>query len=180
MTKQLLVMVGALGLIGGGVVLAARPDPERGGPGPDVARIQKEVGLNDGQVDQLEKLWTDQRKQRIRQRADMAIARMDLRQLLGASTVDEKAVNAKVKELGDLHAASLRARVDSVLAMRKILTPEQREKMKTLMRSHRREFRGMRRGVGPGGSDGPRPRLDRPRGAPGDNGPGPGDEPDEE
>jgi Spy/CpxP family protein refolding chaperone len=173
-SKQVLAMVGALGLIGGGAVLAAWPEPEAPGRGPDIARIQKDVGLNDAQADQLKKLWTDQRKQEIRQRADMAIARMDLHQLLDVQTVDEKAVNAKVKELSDLHAASLRAHVDSVLAMRKILTAEQREKMKALMKSHRPAFRGMRHGFGPGGPDGPGPRPDRPR-----RGPGPGDDPDE-
>jgi Spy/CpxP family protein refolding chaperone len=176
MSKRLLVMIGALALIGAGVALAW-PEREAAGPGPDIARIQKEVGLNDGQVDQLKKLWTGQRKQEIRQRADMAIARMDLHQLLDAPTVDEKAVNAKVKELSDLHATALRAHVDSMLGMHKILTPEQRQKMKALMRSHRPAFRGMRRGFGHGGSGGPdrQPRgPERPSG-----GPGPGDDLDE-
>lgn len=163
MRKHLLLAVAAVvGL--GSVALAARPEqaPEPGPPGrpgrrPPAAMLKEELGLNEAQVGQLRKLRADQRKAAIRRRADMAIARMELDELLGAATVDDKAVSAKVKELSDLQAASLRARVDGRMALHRVLTPEQHEKMKELrpqrrMMEHRRRGpQGRRMGPPPGG-----------------------------
>ena len=64
---------------------------------------------------------------------------------MNASSVDEKAVAARVKAVSDLEASSLKARTDQRLAMRRLLTPEQQEKMKQLMRRGRMERSGARR-----------------------------------
>jgi Spy/CpxP family protein refolding chaperone len=95
--------------------------------------------LSADQAAQLEKIRGEARKQAIRQRADLAVARLELEELMKATTVDEKAVAAKVKAISDLEAAGLKARVDERLAMRRILSPEQQEKMRQLMREHRWE-----------------------------------------
>jgi hypothetical protein len=71
-----------------------------------------------------------------------------------------------MKEIGELQAAALKARVDSRLALRKVLTPEQLAKMRE-MRPAPRGPRGFRR---PG----------RPPMPPGPGGFGPGDEPEPE
>jgi hypothetical protein len=103
---------------------------------------------------------------------------MELDELLDAASVDEKAVAAKVKALADLQAAALKARVDHRLAVRKMVTAEQLEKMKMLHRGPRphddagREWRRPRHGPqggqgfgrppGPGGPPNPpRPDDDR-------------------
>jgi translation initiation factor IF-2 len=151
-------IVGLLGL--GAVAFAARPEePQEGGrPGrPDGAQVEKAAGLTDAQIAQLRKIRQDGAKQAIRNRADMRIARMELNELLEAPTVDEKAVASKVKAISDLQAAGLKARVDGRLAMRKIVTAEQLEKLRSLRREHGRGWegpghRGPRR---PGGFDGP-------------------------
>ena len=170
MRRQLLVVLGVLA--GTGIALAQRPGPPGGGPGPDagrpeggpghMARLKQELGLSDAQVSQLQKLHSDQQKAGLRKRADLQVARIELRDLLGAATVDEKGVAAKVKELGDLQASVLRARVDGQLAFRKVLTPEQFEKFKSMRMDRPRGPRpdgprpGMRRGPrrGPGGGPG--------------------------
>lgn len=156
MRKQVLVVVGLM--VGAGVALAARPDhggrPARG-KGPSVAMMKQELGLTDAQVGQIKKLRTDHAKVAIRGRADIQVARIELRDLLDASSVDEKAVAAKVKELSDLKAAALKARVDERLAYRKVLTAEQYGKLQDLrsrapMGRGQHGPRGWRRGADDG------------------------------
>jgi Spy/CpxP family protein refolding chaperone len=160
MRVQLLAVAGALVVVGAVVAVTAQERGPAWRPGrPDPAAIQAELGLNADQAAQLKKLWADGRKQAIRQRADLAIARIELEELMDAPSVDEKVVTARVKAISDLQASSLRARTDQRLAMRRLLSPEQQEKMKQLMRRGRMERAGARRGGRPGrpGSQGPRP-----------------------
>ena len=96
----------------------------------------------------MRRLWADRRKQAIRQRADLAIARLELEELVDAPVVDRKAIDAKVKAVADLQAAQLEARTEERLALRRILTPEQQQKMKQLARERRAERGRGRRGPG--------------------------------
>jgi Spy/CpxP family protein refolding chaperone len=116
---------------GTAAVATAQERPFRQGRS-DVVALEKELGLSTDQVTQIKKLRAEARKQAIRQRADLAVARLELRELMDASTVDEKAVTAKVKTISDLQGAALLARTNERLAMRRILTPEQQEKLKQL------------------------------------------------
>ena len=95
---------------------------------PDPATIQAELGLSADQAAQLKKLRDDGRKQAIRQRADLAIARIELEEAMDAPSVDEKLVAARVKAVSDLQASSLKARTDQRLAMRRLLTPSSRRR----------------------------------------------------
>jgi Spy/CpxP family protein refolding chaperone len=136
------------------------PDPARRGPGG--RDIKSELGLNDSQYAQLKKLRMDGRKAAIRRRADLQIARLELGEMLDTAAPDEKAIAAKVKEVSELQTAALKARVDARLAVAKILTPEQREKLK-----HLRGL-GLRRERGPAGREHGRGARARPgRGAQG-------------
>jgi len=160
MRVQILAVAGALVVAGAvAVVTAQERGPARRQGRPHLAAIQAELGLSAEQAAQLKKLRADGRKQAIRQRADLAIARIELEELMDASSVDEKAVAARVKAVSDLEASSLKARTDQRLAMRRLLSPEQQEKMKQLMRRGRMErvrARGERRPGRPG-SPAPRP-----------------------
>lgn len=146
MRKQVLAALGVVVI--SGVALAM---PERGrGPEPGPGRIERlsqELGLTDEQLQQLRKLGVEHARQNIQRRAEIEIARLDLRELVEAATLDEKAVAAKVKELSDLHAGALKARVQQALDFRKALTPEQQEKWRSL---RLREPRGPRPARGAG------------------------------
>jgi Spy/CpxP family protein refolding chaperone len=142
MRVQVLTAVGALVVAGTAVAVTAQERP-RGDRRPDRAAIQAELGLSAEQAAQLKKLRIEGRKQAIRQRADLAVARLELAELMDAPTVDEKAVAAKVKAISDLQGAVLKARTDERLAMRRLLSPEQQEKMKQLMQRNRQD-RGSR------------------------------------
>jgi len=134
--------VGALAVAGSALAVGAQEMRERQrAERADPAALKAELGLSDEQATQLRKMWVDGRKQAIRQRADLQIARLELRELTEAPVVDQKAVDAKVKTIGDLHAAQLKARTDQRLAMRRLLSPEQQEKMKQLARERRLQRR---------------------------------------
>ena len=151
MRKQWLAVAGMLAAAG--VASAAGPEggpegPQGRRPGMMMERLRSEVGLSDSQIEQLKKIHMDERKAAIRRHADLQIARIELRDLMAATSPDKAAVDAKVKQISDLQAANLRARVDGRMAARKVMTPEQLEKAKQLRMQHRER--------------GPRP--DRPRG----------------
>jgi Spy/CpxP family protein refolding chaperone len=152
-----LVVAGAVAAVG-----AQEPAPGRRGERMgrlDSATLQADLGLSAEQAAQLTKLRDEGRKQAIRQRADLAIARIELEEAMDAPTVDEKVVAARVKAVSDLSASALQARTNHRLAMRRLLTPEQQEKMKQLMRQGRTERAGARPGRRSGrpGWHGPRP-----------------------
>jgi Spy/CpxP family protein refolding chaperone len=166
MRTRTVAVAGAL--LVAGVVLAAKAQelpgrpggpwgPGAGGPwrsgGPDPAALQAELGLSPEQAADLKKLRAEGRKQAIRQRADLAIARIELRELMDSPVVDQKAIDAKVKAISDLQAASLKARTERHLALRKLLTPEQQQKLKQMRQRRRveRPGRAFRRGRGPQG-----------------------------
>lgn len=170
MRKQVLLVVGVLGTAGMTLAAVAQ-DPGRGprpprprGPG-DPETMKQELVLNDQQVSQLRKLRMDGRKAAIRRQADTQLARIGLQELLESESADEKALQARIKELSDLHAAGLRARVDAQLALRKILTPEQQQKLKQLRAQRPRErFDGPQDPPpGPPLERAPRPRRPGPR-----------------
>ncbi len=162
MRFQRLAVAGTLVAAGAVAVWAQEPGPGRRGEWtgrPDPARLQAELGLTADQAAQLKKLRDDGRKQAIRQRADLSIARIELEEAMDASTVDEKLVAARVKAVSDLEASALQARTNQRLAMRRVLTPEQQEKMKQLKRQGRMERATQRQGRRSGrpGAPGPRP-----------------------
>jgi Spy/CpxP family protein refolding chaperone len=146
MRMRVWTVVGVVALAGS-VVFATAQEPRRQGR-PDRATLEKELGLTADQAAQLRKLRAEGRKQAIRQRADLAIARLELQELMDGPTVDEKAVTAKAKAIGGLQAAAFEARTSQRLAMRRLLTPEQQEKLKQLAPRRRGAGAG-RRGAGP-------------------------------
>jgi Spy/CpxP family protein refolding chaperone len=94
------------------------------------------------------------RRDRLRKSTDLKIARMDLQSLLRAEKVDEKAIGAKLAEMQAAQGALLKIRVDSALAMKRILTPEQQKKLGEVRRERgmgrpRPQMRGGR-GFSPG------------------------------
>jgi len=88
------------------------------------------LGLSDKQIDSLKAIRTRVEKDTIKKRADLQLARVDLRELLHKDQVDMKAVEASLKKVEsvrtDLKLAHIKAREE----IKAILTPEQRKKLK--------------------------------------------------
>jgi Spy/CpxP family protein refolding chaperone len=93
----------------------------------------KHLGLNAKQKEEIKEIRVATMKEVIRKRADMQIARLELRDLLSKDPVDMKAVEGKVKQIeglrADIHLALIKAK-EQVKAK---LTPEQRQKLMDMM-----------------------------------------------
>jgi Spy/CpxP family protein refolding chaperone len=136
----------------------------QGGPMMKPRRdIKAELGLTDAQQADIRKVMEGARRDRLRKSTDLKIARLDLRSLLRADKVDDKAIAAKVAEAQAAQGALLKLRVDTALAMKRILTPEQQKKIAEMRQDRgrkgigqRMKMRGMMRR---GGGMGPMPGM---------------------
>ena len=153
-------MFGAIGAIATVAALAAftagdlgAQEPRRAHRGGLVA-LQSDLGLTDQQVAEIRRIHTEARKAGIRRNADLRIARMELQELLGAATLDEAKIAARVKAVSDLQAAAFKERTDGQLAVRRLVTAEQFQKMQQVRRRavHARRERPMRRSMAPEGA----------------------------
>ena len=97
----------------------------RGGPARMMGRMQERLELSDEQVKKIKDVFTEARKKRIALRADARIAGIELRQMVSGETVDKAEVGTKVDAIAKIRGDLLRARADTVLAVRDILTAEQ-------------------------------------------------------
>ena len=143
------------------------PNPQRQGPGqpPQAGRmgqmgqmgplgqmgpmkqrrdIKAELGLTDVQQADIRKARETAQRDRLRKSTDLKIANLDLKSLLRAEKVDEKAVAAKLAEAQAAQGALLKLRVDQALAMKRILTPEQQKKFAEIRGEQGRARMGQR------------------------------------
>jgi Spy/CpxP family protein refolding chaperone len=150
-----------LALGGAGLVADEQRDEQRETRRARREAARAEIGLTDEQVSEIRRIHGEARKAAIKRSADLRVARMELDELMAAPTLDESKIAARVRAIADLQAAALKERTDSKLAVRKLVTPEQFQKMQQLRR-HRfgqRRVRPARRsphrapegGGGPGG-----------------------------
>jgi len=112
--------------------------------------IGEKLGITAEQAGAIRKQESDFRKAEIRDRADLEVKRVDLKDLLEADKPDRAAIDAKLQEISNSRLALEKSRVHFHLAMKEAITPEQREKLHQLM-SERWRHEG-----GPGRPGGPR------------------------
>jgi Spy/CpxP family protein refolding chaperone len=112
-------------------------------------RNQQQLGLTSQQVDSLRKLGLDAWRAQIRRSADQRIARLDLMSLRWSDPMDMGKVEAKVREVEKLKGDGLIAAFRTADAAKSQLTPEQKEKLKSLWAARMQQ----RRGSGEGGAE---------------------------
>ena len=111
-------------------------------------RHQKALGLTTAQVDSLRKLGTDSRRDAIKRQADRKLAELDLRTLMMPDPADANKprdlskIEAKVRDIEKLRADGRVAQIRTMEQSRQVLTPEQREKLRTLLAERWQQRRG--------------------------------------
>ncbi|UCE63344.1 MAG: Spy/CpxP family protein refolding chaperone [Nitrospirota bacterium] len=110
--------------------------------------MKDELGLKEDQIKAIEPLEMDYRKHGIKSRADVRVAMIDLGSLLDQKNPDRSAISAKVDEISGIRKQMMMYRVDTLLKLKEILTPEQyaqfRSKIKAQMeRGMGRRMHGM-------------------------------------
>lgn len=111
----------------------AQRGPNADGSGPGWGRfagsreeIPEELRLTDEQREQMRNLRTQHQKEMIPLRADLKVLRVELRELM-ATGANESALNSKIDQIGKLRTEIQKKRMAHHLAMRNVLTEEQRD-----------------------------------------------------
>ena len=133
-----------------------RPHPMMAGPGHEAERLlamldsdrtKGVLGLTDEQATRLRQISVEAEKAAIKTKADLAVRRIELRELLRADNPDRDTVMKKVKEVSDLTGQLMQQHVQALLSAKTILTTEQQKKMREFSANHRMGRPGMH---GPG------------------------------
>lgn len=116
-------------------------------------RHRQELALTPAQVDSLRKLGTDAQRDAIKRQADRRLAEVDLRALMMPDPADANKprdlskIEAKVREIEKLRADGRVAQIRTMEQSRQVLTPEQREKLRTLLAERWQQRRGGQPGM---------------------------------
>lgn len=126
--------------------------------------IRQQVGITAEQAGTIRQRELDFRKKEIRDRADLAVKRIDLRGLLAADKPDRAAIDTKLQEISAAQLTLERSAIDYRLTMRDAISPAQREKLREVIRDGQRRGGAPARpgpqGAGRPGQRGPAPAPD--------------------
>lgn len=125
---------------------AARAQGPQGGPPRGPGRpemMERRIGLRHHRMEMMERLDLSkeqrekiadlrekQERGAIHLRADLQTARLDLRRLTRAEKADRMAINRQIDRIAQMRADMEKARINMMLDVRGMLTPEQREHMR--------------------------------------------------
>jgi Spy/CpxP family protein refolding chaperone len=110
-------------------------------------RHQKDLALSPAQVNGLRLLGTEAQRDAIKREAEQRLAELDLGTMMAPDPADPNKprdlakIETKVREIEKLRADGRVARIRNLEQSRQVLTPEQREKLRTLL-SQRMQHRG--------------------------------------
>ncbi len=94
------------------------------------AELERDLKLTDAQRDRIGELRSRQLHDGIQQRAKLATARLDLMEALRDDHADHARVEQQVDRIVQLRAELERSRIETLLDMRRVLTPEQRRQLR--------------------------------------------------
>ena len=103
--------------------------------------MEEELKLTDQQKESFHRLQLDYDKMIVKKTADVRMAEVDLATLLGKDEPDRQAIQEQVKTIGKIKEDMMLTRIDSLLALRGILTKTQYEQFRNIL--HQRMTAGM-------------------------------------
>ncbi len=99
--------------------------------------FQQRLGITPEQATRIQAQQSAFLRARIRSRAEVQQKRLELTDLMATEKPDRSLLEAKLRELNEAEFAGRRAALEHRLAMREMLTPEQREKLRSLLWDYR-------------------------------------------
>lgn len=126
--------------------------------GGGMGRLVRELNLTDAQKTKLRQMRFDRQKAAIQNRATLQTRQLELRQLMSGDKPDKAAIDRKIDEIGQARTAQMKARLDTRLAIRDLLTPEQQKKLRQLREQRGRGPAEAGAPPAPGTPRGPGPR----------------------
>jgi len=126
-------------------------------------KFRQALNLTPEQQQKMEDLQYIHQKDMIKFREEVSLKRLDLQREMQKDSPDRATVDRLADDMGALRTRMGRARVDHLLDVRKILTPEQWSKARELMQARRAQRMG---GRGGRSSLGPRDGMGHGAGSP--------------
>jgi Spy/CpxP family protein refolding chaperone len=114
------------------------------GSGPRLWQSFKGLGLDEKQKEAIREIGSTLKKEIIRKRADIQVARIELKDILRQDNVNMSEAEAKLKQIASLRTDVGLLRIKAMEEIKSKLTPEQRTKLRENFESHR----GWRHGDG--------------------------------
>ena len=97
--------------------------------GERMMRRMMALDLSTEQASQLRTIKTNTKKQIIPKEAELEVARVELREIMGQAKVNKRELNAKIDEMGALRTEIQRIKMNAMLSAREVLTSEQLTKL---------------------------------------------------
>lgn len=98
--------------------------------------FRHKLNLSDAQVEGIQKMRFDYRKNSVMLKAEKEVAKMEFDRLVHGKTVDESAIRAAGEKIIAAKTKKIRAKVEAKIAVMKLLTDEQRNKVHKMHASH--------------------------------------------
>lgn len=124
------------------------PGGQGGGKEDLPPMLIKKLGLTEQQKDKVQSIRMSAEKGKIMLEAELHIKQIELQEELEKKNVSEKKVDKFIDEIAQLQKKMLESRIKTMLALKKVLTPEQQEKVKNFMEMKKSQ------NFGPGGPEG--------------------------
>lgn len=99
-----------------------------------LAGMVEELGLTEEQQTKLRALHFEGAKSGLQSRTNLRLRRLELQELLEQDEPNPAELDKRIKALTDAQAAATRQHIEHRMAFRRILTPEQRTKLRSSMR----------------------------------------------
>jgi Spy/CpxP family protein refolding chaperone len=100
-----------------------------------LAMLLEGLALDEPQKKVIGEITSSIKKDTIRRMADISIARIELKELILQDPLDQKAVEAKVRQLESLRTEMHLAHIKALENLKTKLTPEQRKKLMNMIRT---------------------------------------------
>lgn len=124
------------GMMGGGMMGEGMMGEGMMGAEHPLWKSLKGLGLDEKQKDTAKRIIRKTMKEVIKKKADMQIAKIELRDALDEDTVDMKAVESKLKTIESLETDIHLSHIKAIEEIKSILTPDQRKNLKEMMERH--------------------------------------------
>lgn len=101
----------------------------------------KKIGLEEAQIDKIKSIHLSSQKNIIKLRADLEIARLELKELMSADSPNKSKVNSKIDELSQLKAKIQKIEAGTKIDVMSVLTAEQKQSFKEYRMKSMKECR---------------------------------------
>jgi len=111
--------------------------------GAHAMHVISALDLDDNQSTEVRAVLLKLQKEMIQKQADIQVAEIELKEILGKDPVDVKVAETKVKQIASLKTDAAMMHIQGIEDVKAKLTPEQKKKMSEMM-----QMRGMGHGKG--------------------------------